>query len=349
MILTTSLLLLSLPAASLPPMGGTVVALKDKPSRKFSYELPAERWLAVGDSVPIPHQGGAGFSVQVDGEALLIDADGDGTTERRIEGSKNKDTGNRRAFCLLEGTRSSGVPLRYAIRLRNLGKGWEWSPSGVVQGKLNGQKIAIIDQDGDGIFGEIGQDALIMGTSKRAVFLSSTVHVNGQLMALHVNSEGTELQVEPFQGATGTLDLATEFEADGRVLGAVIKSTDGKHSFDLARSTGPVSVPAGRYRLHAGVLGLGQSRVQVLEGNMKPMVVRAGKATALAWGGPSRAEFTFQRAGGKIQFDPNRVWWYGAAGEEYKGWAPRGKSPEFTVKERKLGTELLKALFPGSC
>ena len=31
------------------------------------------------------------------------------------------------------------------------------------------------------------------------------------------------------------------------------------------------------------------------------------------------------------------------------GWAPRGKSPEFTVIERKLGTELLKALFPGSC
>ena len=40
---------------------------------------------------------------------------------------------------------------------------------------------------------------------------------------------------------------------------------------------------------------------------------------------------------------------YGAGGEEYRDWAPRGKSPEFTVKERAAGTELLKATFPGSC
>ena len=43
MILTASLLLLSLPAP--PPLsGGEVVLLKDKPSRKFSYVLPGERW-----------------------------------------------------------------------------------------------------------------------------------------------------------------------------------------------------------------------------------------------------------------------------------------------------------------
>ncbi len=344
MILTASLLFMSLPAT-----GGELVVLKDKPSRRFSYVLPAERWLAVGESLPIPHQGGDGFTVKPDAEALLIDTDGDGLPERRIEGSLNKDTGERKAFCLLEGTRLSGAHLRYAVRLRNLGKGWEWAPSGAVQGKLNGQKIAVIDQDGDGIFGEVGQDALIVGSGKRATFLSSTVHVDGKLLALHVNSEGTELQLEPYLAAVGTLDLATDFEADGRVLGAVIKSANGKHSFDLARTSGPVTVPIGRYRLHSGLLGLGEARVAVLEGNMKPMQVGADQATSVAWGGPSRAEFTFQRSGGKLQFDPNQVWWYGSAGEEYKGWAPRGKSPEFTVVERKLGTELLKALFPGSC
>ena len=348
MILTASLLLLSLPAP--PPLsGGEVVLLKDKPSRKFSYVLPGERWLTVGDDLPIVHQGGTGFAVQTDGEALLVDTDGDGIPERRIEGGLNEDTGERKAFCLLEGTRTPGADLRYGVRLRNQGKGWEWAPSGAVQGKLGGQKIAVIDQDGDGIFGEIGQDALIVGSGKRATFLSATMHVDGKLMALRVNSEGTQLELEPYQGAIGTLDLATDFEADGRVLGAVIKSSDGKHSFDLARSSGPLSVPSGRYRLHSGLLGLGEARVEVLEGNMKPMQVQTGQATSLAWGGPSRAEFTYQRSGNDLQFDPNEVWWYGAAGEEYKGWAPRGKSPEFTVVERKLGTELLKALFPGSC
>ncbi|MDP6369517.1 MAG: hypothetical protein QF615_07910, partial [Planctomycetota bacterium] len=109
MILTASLLFMSLPAT-----GGELVVLKDKPSRRFSYVLPAERWLAVGESLPIPHQGGDGFTVKPDAEALLIDTDGDGLPERRIEGSLNKDTGERKAFCLLEGTRLSGTPLRYA-------------------------------------------------------------------------------------------------------------------------------------------------------------------------------------------------------------------------------------------
>ena len=39
---------------------------------------------------------------------------------------------------------------------------------------------------------------------------------------------------------------------------------------------------------------------------------------------------------------------YGAAGEQYSGWNPIGKSPEFTVKEKGSGAELARAVFAGS-
>jgi hypothetical protein len=45
---------------------------------------------------------------------------------------------------------------------------------------------------------------------------------------------------------------------------------------------------------------------------------------------------------------PADVTYFGRAGEEYFIWDPVGKSPEFSIVERKAGTELTKAMFPGS-
>lgn len=79
------------------------------------------------------------------------------------------------------------------------------------------------------------------------------------------------------------------------------------------------------------------------------MVVEAGSSQQVAWGSPVRAEFDYQREGSQITFQPDQVWLTGAAGERYLGWSPIGKSPEFSIVERNLGTEIEKALFPGSC
>ncbi len=347
-MLFSSLLALGLTPGAPTPLP-EVVRLKDRPSRAFEVVLPAERWFPVGDLFPIPHAAGAGFAVAPEGEGLRVDADGDGAPERALEGVLDEETGVRSAFVVLEGERAGGEPLRYGVRLRNEGKGWEWAPSGTVRGQLGDLRIQVIDQDGDGVFGEVGQDALVLGSSDHATFLSSTLSIGGTVQTLTVAPDGSSLEVTPFAGPTGALDLASEFDGDARILAAVVRSTDGRHSFDLAWADGPLQVPVGRYRLHGAVIGLGDARVEVAEGSMKPLVVAAEAETALAWGGPTRAEFAFQRSGDQVAFDPEQVWWYGAAGEEYRGWAPRGKSPEFTIKERKLGTELLKALFPGSC
>ena len=329
------------------------VALKDKPTRSFAWELPAENWQPVSGTFPIAHAGGASFAVQKAGDALMVDCDGDGQTERRIEGRKDPDTQITSAFVVLESERADGTPLRYGLRLRKRVKGWEWSTSTAAVGKLENDgattKIAVIDQDGDGVYGEIGEDALVVGSGKVCTFLSETVHVAGELYALQVAADGSSLELAPYEGATGTLDARAELKTEGKLLAAVVRSVDGQHSFDLAKSRGGLKVPAGQYRVHRGHLGLGKAVVTVESGRMKPITVSAEEKTVLTWGGPAQAEFAYHRKGDELMIRPDEVWYYGAAGEEYKNWSPVGKSPEFTIKERKLGTELAKALFPGSC
>ena len=145
-----------------------------------------------------------------------------------------------------------------------------------------------------------------------------------------------------YDGALGVLKVTAGLEADARLLKAIVRS-DGNPS-DLAR-LGEAWLPIRRYRLHGALLGLGDARVEVLEGRMRPIGVTATADTTLAWGG-HQGRVRVRARGRRGRLDPNRVWWYGAAGEEYRGWAPIGKSPEFTIKERKLGTRLKKAL-PG--
>ena len=67
------------------------------------------------------------------------------------------------------------------------------------------------------------------------------------------------------------------------------------------------------------------------------------------WGSPMRATFDYDRSGGELTFEPNRVHYLGAGGEEWVGWNPIGKSPTFQVKEKETGEVLVDVVFPGSC
>ena len=83
--------------------------------------------------------------------------------------------------------------------------------------------------------------------------------------------------------------------------------------------------------------------------NWSTRIAHTLEKTFLRTGGPTRAEFAYQREGDEIVFSPAAVWYYGAAGEEYKDWNPVGKSPEFTIKDSNTGRVLASAIFPGTC
>jgi len=309
--------------------------LRYKPARRWNYTLPAASFRKVGGAIDLTAAGGAKFATAIKGSSLEVDTDGDGTTDVTVEGT------------------SGYVRLRtkagfdYSLRLKNAGQGWVYAASGARVGKLGDTRITLIDQDGDGRYDGFGRDAMIVGNARTACFLSRTINIAGTLRTIEIAADGSTLRHVPFTGAAGRLDLTSHWDAQARLQSAIVRSADGQLSFDLARHLEGLTVPAGRYLIYGGQLGLGKSTVRFRRGNAKPIVVAEGKTVAVLGGGPLSAEFAYQRRGGEVIFTPDSLRWFGRGGEEYYAWTPFGKSPEFTIADAKVRKEIGKAIFTG--
>ena len=154
-----------LASQSLPESGA--VALKTKIQRRQKLLLPGEAATAVATGFHFEAGIGADFRADVDGESLRIDADGDGQLETLVEGDKG--------FVVLEhGDR------RYGVSLVKKGE-WRFVAGSVVQGELAGTKVRVVDQNHNGRFDDVGQDAMVIGNGRAASFLSEVVSIDGQL------------------------------------------------------------------------------------------------------------------------------------------------------------------------
>lgn len=309
------------------------ITLKPKMQRSQKLLLPSEAATPVATGFHFEDGIGADFRANIDGTALLIDADGDGSLETRVEG----DNG----FVVLA---KNGR--RYGVRLTAKPE-WSFHAGSAVTGKIGSTRIRIVDQNHNGRFDDIGKDAMVVGNGRAASFLSETISIDGQLRTIKVAADGTTLSFAPFAGETGKLSLHAVTE--GKVMAAVLISLDGRHSVHLSKQDADVSVPTGDYVLHSGVLSLSGSRVTMQQGRSKPITVGVGAQTNLSWGGPAKAEFAFQDKGEELVFDPNRIWFYGATNEEYRDWNPVGKSPLIVVTDKATGRVVAETRFPGSC
>ena len=309
--------------------------LKYRAYRKWGFELPAEKFAPVGKGFQLSEALGKDFAAAPQGTSLQIDSDGDGTFDVTAEGPE--------ATITLTGTEGR----RYAVRLIDQ-QGWRYAPGGVLTGKILGERIQLIDQNLDGDYTDVGEDAIIVGRGKIASFLSQVISIDGALVELTVSSDGTHVDYRPYEGPTGTLKLGP-CETKAKVLSAVVRSTDGRFCFDMAADQEGLVVPAGTYQLLRGAIGLGENRVDMVTGRSKSFAVTSGGTKELSWGGPVAAEFAYQRSGGELNLSPDQVWYYGKAGETYTGWNPLGKSPQFVVRNKKTGREIAQAYFPGTC
>ena len=329
------------------------VALKYRSYRTWSLKLPSEKWFPVKEGIRIPHAGGDLFAFEFSGTSLKVDSNGDGELDRTIKALVDPKTMVSTTRVILSGTDLAGNPFRYAARLRNDANGWEWAPGGAMAGVINTDAgpvpIKVIDQDGNGKFTDIGRDAMIVGNTDHAMMLSSTIFVDNQLQRVRFDSDGRSFQLSPYQGDTSEIDMSTSFNSKAVLLSSVILSADRQHSFDIGAIEGPVRVPAGKYTVVSGVVGLGQHRVMIKAGKMKPLDLKADRSRNFDWGGPIASEFQFSRVGNQVQFSPDAIWYFGKAGEQYTGWHPIGKSPEFKVVDAETQVVLEVAILPGSC
>lgn len=335
------ILLLASACPQAPPVGETSVELRFKRHRAWDFELLEESFRPVGSGFRF--QGvDAFFKAEMEGQNLLVDLDGDGATDAKIEAPE--EPGDESNVLL-----RTEAGFRYAARVRQRGGSWEWSVGCARTGRLGTSQITVIDANSNGIFNEVGVDALILGRGAIAHLLSETIAVDGELQSLRVEADGSRLHLQTYEGTTGRLDVRTGLKTEAKVLSAVLQSVDGRHCFDLARAAEGQQVPVGTYKLLGGKMGLANLEVAIGPGSSTRMEVASEKDVELVWGGPVKAEFNYQRSGSEVSFSPDQVYYYGKGGEEYTKWWPVGKSPVFTISNQNTKQEVARAMFPGSC
>jgi hypothetical protein len=309
--------------------------LKHKKFKKWSIILPKETFTPANGTIKVPHAGGEGFVTEIDGTALAVDANGDGKVDTKAKGSSGLIT--------LKGKTAEGKSFKYSVRLRNEG-GWQWSAGGAMVGKLGGESITLVDQNNNGKYNDFGEDAMIIGKSDAAAFLSKVVSLKGALYNLSVSTDGRELSATPWTGATGRLNVAKDYESKAKLITAVVAAGADGISFDLARAKNGMLLPVGEYRIVSGMVTKGQQSARI-KGGDRTYNVTADADISVKWGGPLRAEFDYDVKGDQVTFDPSKVWYYGQAGEEYTTWMPSGLSPKFVLTRKKNARRIREARF----
>jgi hypothetical protein len=333
---------LSLAPAALEPVqdasDANSTTLTYQACEEWSFILPRETWFSAADVCGVPHAGGAkGFACEKTGTmALEVDTNGDGKLDERVKGA--------RGFAKLRGKDAQGMPLEYAVRFKFDDDAYQWSPSGVMTGKIKGQLLRLIDQNGNGEYDDYGVDAMIVGSSEAACFLSKVVNLGGELVSFEVDAGGGKVSVAPYTGETGQIDLASQFKSNGTLIAAVIQG--GGHSFNVADARNGLKVPVGTYELVAGFVQKGGETCWIKKGKSHPIEVSSGADVQVAWGGPIVAEFDYSVADEEIRVPPD-VKFYGQTGEEYHSFLPEAKSPKILVTDKKTGKLVASGRFGG--
>jgi hypothetical protein len=281
--------------------------LQFQPLPEFDLVLPAETWTAGSTGFALAHRGGPAFAAVAEGLSLRVDSDGDGRLDATFKGGEH--------HVLLRGRRPDGSRLDYALRVVTPGNGgFRYSCGGTMAGTVEGVHVRLIDQDNDGLFGEVGVDGLVVG-GRAASFVSRVVNLGGRLFELEVDAAGRTATTTPYDGPAGHIEVRSGLSLAGELAAAVVSDLAGKWSFEVS-SVRPVRVPAGVYVFSGGLALKGEQRGRLRAGQMRPVVVRVGETAKLEWGAPLRVEFAATRQGDQVRI-ASTVRYFGRAGEEW--------------------------------
>jgi hypothetical protein len=219
--------------------GTTTVPLEPKAYRTFELLLPQERFADVGAGFVVPHGASDRFTTTLEGDRLRVDLDGDGTCEALVEG----ETG----FVTLARTAADGRSLAYSVRLkREPGQAWTYSCGSAMAGRVDDVLIQVFDQDLNGRFDDYGVDAMIVGKSTVASYLSKVVAIGDRLVSVSVATDGSTLDVAPYEGSTGTLDLRSGFTCKAKLDAAIVRSVGRRALVRRVAREGRHEGPRGR-------------------------------------------------------------------------------------------------------
>lgn len=336
------LLLLSAGASATAGGGNeNATSFSYKPVSNWEFVVPGEKWVTIDGEISIPHSGGSGFAAKVYGaegaEKLDIDTNGDGRLDLTCKGL--------RATAKLRGKDADGKSFDYSVRLTHSGSKWMYATGGVMKGKVDGKSLSLIDANCNGIWNEHAVDCYVEGAGDAATPISDALSLGGALYALELNESGQVATWTTFDEEAGKLDLNEEYEGNGKLISALVESTDGRFQFNLADRKKGLTVPAGSYVLKEASIKKKSLTAKITKGSMKPFEVPASGEFALEWGGPVTAVYDWTEKEGKITVSPNALKFVGKAGEEYSGFQPSDVGPKILVTDLRTKKRLASGRF----
>ena len=154
-------------------------------------------------------------------------------------------------------------------------------PGGAMEGEVAGEKVEIVDDNFDGIYGSLPQswehfgivkgafqpefDSIRVGGAKKAQPFSEYVNLGGAgWHKLEALNGGVELKAQPFEFKTGTVQLKSKgLKPDYYVLKGVGKDLENTY-IDVSGGK-KVEVPIGRWELCFGLVRKGK-KMQMMKG-----------------------------------------------------------------------------------
>ncbi len=255
--------------------------------------------------LPLQFRGHPGVRVVSLETSLELDLDNDGRIDAKAKG---------RESCIPTTlVAADGAPVPYLLRVTRVeisgsSVDWVYQRSCFMEGVFDRTRICLIDDDSNGIYGEVGRDAIAIGNqADHAVPLGKMVHINGRIYHVKVEATGARMWLKPYEGETGRIDASGGYQAVGKLAWAVFRSGDSW--FDCAGRSGEaaVSVPVGTYEFEMGRVVNRPQGARIRKGRMPSVQVRRDETTRLAWGGPVTIRFDYQFQGRVLAIGPNRM------------------------------------------
>ena len=181
-----------------------------------------------------------------------------------------------------------------------------------LEGKYNGKKISLIDNNLNGNFGEIGVDKFQIGREFIPTPLSGLISIGGELINIKIRENGGTIIVTPYKGPTAKIKLQT---IDGWIVDFILTHQKKTISATINSDTTTVLIP-GKYTIDKAI---------VMSRNMKTRFYGRGGSIVLEeginvikTGPPFKLEFTAFRSKEDIEeIKIESALLVGAAGEKY--------------------------------
>jgi len=308
--------------------------------------------LGKGTSATFSRFGEAPSVVRVGASDLRIDTDGDGQGDEKLV-----LTGNPVLVKMTIGKAEKARPWAFLAQIGNEKDQYQkvavnnapndknytvyTLAAASIVANIGGTPVRVIDEDLDGIYGNVPQiwgeigltkdvfqpemDSIVIGASKRARPWSELQEIGGKWYKLAPGPAGKEIQATPVSVDTGVLKLGFKGPIAPAWVVVQLQGPDGKNTFfDLVEGGAKgVTVPAGNYKLYFGEMRKGKKnqtqKTLILPGKKTPAVeVPRGGTATMTLGAPFGFEFRVAVEGDKLLVPGGSVVITGSQDERYE-------------------------------